>query len=277
MGIKLCSLAAVVLALGVTQNGSSGQPRSSGLLSKRVLEFEFHGASDDRGHVWRGAPGEMVQAILALAVHTETPIAVEGLTPDQPTLPIEIKLASPATVGEILDLMIEKDARYQYREEEGIIVVRPWAALGDKEDCLNTVVPRFRTSYPWEYAWHSVECLLGILEKSPERVVPDPAAGCGGGVGTLPCHTDELIELDLSDARLLEIANKVAVQGGNFAWSATYEDATTGCGSLRLGHYQPATCYPYGEQEQGKAEDWIWVKGLPPSCRGCHYHWKATQ
>ncbi len=268
MGLSFC----ILLLLGAPR---TGPPASHDPLSTRVGEFEFHGGSHDRGHVERGALGGMVEAVRALVSHAAVPINVEGLPSAARTVPIEIKLEAPASVREILWMMIDRDPRYELREDGEPAVVRPTIALDDPDDCLNSKVPRFKISYPWFYGWHSVSCLVNLLEKSPSRLVPDPAVGCGGGTGSPPCHTDELIEVDLTDTTLLEIANQVVVRGGNFAWSAEYDGEASDCGSLRLGVYQPAGCYPFGEQAENQPQNWVWVKGLPPDCRNCHYHRKG--
>lgn len=261
-----CVLFAVAGTLPA-QRANYGEP-----LSKRVVEFEFHGRASHRGHLRHDEDGGLPEAVVALARHTETAIAVEALPAESPPVAIELVLRAPSTVGRVLAMLLERDSRYRFERQGGMVVVRPRSAWEEPLDCMNTVVPRFRITYPWPLAWHAVECLVESLGRESSSPPADPLADCKIPLGEIPrCQAFELVDLELSGATLSDIATKVALRGANFAWHAEYAGPDPKCASLRLVTYQPATCYPFVE---GISER---VKGLPPRCRGCHYHAKAPE
>ena len=121
MLIKVISIVVITAVWGTAVTVAGDQ-----LLDTRVARFEFHGQSPARGHVTAQVPGGMLDAAMALAFHTNVRICIEEVPRQQPGPPVPIEVSVRArTVGEILQLMVNQDPRYTYRERLSVVEVLP--------------------------------------------------------------------------------------------------------------------------------------------------------
>lgn len=245
---------------------------SSELLDTHVVQFEFHGSSNDRGHVWAQVPGGMLGAALALAFHAKVRICVEDLPSGNTRVPIGISIRD-ATVGEIIKRMIRQDPRYEYAERSGVIEILPVNARSNAANCLNAVVPPFRVNGPWSVAWGQVGCQLLNMrgqqqgsDKGAES--PRPCSGGGSHLGHPP---SKVLEASFKGMTLRDILIALCSMAGDVGWYASYQSVAPDCGGLRLGEYQPTGWY----EEDPHGPNRIWVQGLPTRCLSCHYHRSA--
>jgi hypothetical protein len=271
--MRITLLHAVPL-MGLLTLGTSTVSGASQLLNIPVVRFEFHGRSNDRGHIWAQVPGGMSDAGLALAFHTNIRICVEELPSGSPRVPIEISMRD-ATVQDILNEMMRQDPRYEYAERSGVIEILPVNARSDASNCLNTVVPSFRVDGPWNAAWRQVGCQLLNMrrprqgsEKGSE--LPRPCSDGGSHLGHPP---SKVLTASFNGMTLRDILIALCSMAGDVGWYANYQSASPGCGSLRLSDYQPTGWY----EEDPHGPNRIWVHGLPTRCLSCHYHQGAAR
>ena len=269
MGAALRRFIPLIGLIIATTSSVSG---SSKLLNTHVVRFEFHGRSNDRGHVWAQVPGGMQDVALALAFHTNVRICVEELPSGNLRVPIEISLRD-TTVGEILDQIVRQDPRYEYAERSGGIEILPLNARSNGANCLNAIVPPFRVNGPWSVAWGQVGCQLLSMrrqqmgsEKGSESSRP-----CSGGGSHLGHPPSKILEASFKGMALRDILNALCTMAGDVGCYASYQSASPDCAGLRLGEYQPQAWY----EEDPHGPNRIWVQGLPTRCLSCHYHRSA--
>ena len=77
------------------------------------------------------------QAIGTLARAAGVPMGFEGLLTAKKRFSI---LATKRTLRDVLDAMVAADRRYEWREDDGVIVVRPVDAWNDQSSSLNAPV-----------------------------------------------------------------------------------------------------------------------------------------
>ena len=239
---------------------------SQSLLDRRVAQFETH--SDARRNVHPlSESGDVQGTLVALAEHANVRICFELLPPrkGEKQRRFDLRVADK-TVGEILQILVRKDRRYEYRESLGVIEVFPVGADKDPRDCLNTVVPALHVHYPWKRAWGEVRCEILVLSEHPGRVVPDPFAEGYSGASHLPHPPEQMLEATFEKRTVREILDELSSMAGNVAWYASYDGPSPSCKNLALGEYQPLPVYP---PATGAGP---WTPGLPPACAICHYH-----
>ncbi len=240
---------------------------SDRLLTLRVPSFEFHGNSPRRGHVVAESPGDVPEAALNLAIHAHVRMAIEGLP--GPRLPIEIR-AKSGTIEEILQRMIEQDARYEYVERLGVIEVRPVGAAGDPGDCLNMVIPKFEVHYSWEIAWGQVRCEIRIISQNPNDIVPDPlTVGRCWGSSHLPATPPKILSANFEHRTVRDILDTLASMAGNVAWYLPSKVSAPNCRALEqtIAEYAPTTMY-----RRRNAPKLAFTEKPPGKCLKCHYH-----
>ena len=76
-------------------------------------------------------------AIGSLARAADVPMGFEGLVPLDTPLSIR---ATTRKVRDVLDALIAADPRYEWREDDGVVVVRPVEAWNDQASALNNTV-----------------------------------------------------------------------------------------------------------------------------------------
>ena len=265
MRSRVWILGVLILAANVAAGGE-------GLVDRSVGEFLFRGRSHkgEMGHLAVDGPVGIGGALLNLATHTEVPIAIEALPEAgrEAVIPIEID-AKNTTVGKILTEIVRQDPRYSFRERLGIIEVLPVHAGTDPGNCLNMVLPEFRTDEAWTYVVQSLRCQIDRVSTKKE-ILPDPirAGVCGGGsFGLMPHPPPGVIRMSFQNEPLRDVLDKLAVRAGNIAWEASYRGPAPACDSLTLSFNQPRQWFP--SDGPGPV---TWSEGLPEKCLSCHYH-----
>lgn len=256
-----------IFSVALSAAGFSGGVES--LLDIRVPAFEFHGKSKVRGHLAGNSVGELPEAAMKLGDHADLRICIEEVAPRLPhsSVPIEVSVKDK-TVGEILQLMVTQDARYEFQEKLGVIEVFPVGATEDPENCLNMAIPLLRINYPWSVAWGQVRCQIQIISRDPNDIVPDPlAAGRCWGRSHLPGLPEKLVQATIERRTVRQILNELVVMGGNVAWFAHFEDGPPNCGNLGLATYQPKTMH-----RRTNTSSPAFTEIPPTECLSCHYH-----
>jgi hypothetical protein len=210
--------------------------------------------------------GDLSGTLLALARHANVRICFElrPLRKGEKQRRFDIRVADK-TVGEILQIVVRRDRRYEYRERLGVIEVFPVGADKDPTGCLNMVVPALHVHYAWKLAWGAVRCEVLLLSEKPGRIVPEPVYECSGA-SHLTHPPERMLEATFENRTVREILDELSSMAGNVAWYATYDGTSPGCKNLVLGEYQPLTMYP------PNTTGGPWTKGLPMACTMCHYH-----
>ncbi len=262
MGSRLTLGLLILFACPLTPRPNGG---GDGLLDRRVAHFETHTNARRMAHMLSQA-GDLRGALIALAMHADIRICFEQRPPrkgeKQPSFDVRV---ADKTVGEILQILLEKDRHYEYRERLGVIEVFPVGADKDPTDCLNMVVPALHVHSPWKWAWGAVRCEVLLLSEKPGRIIPEPFTECSGA--THMSHPPErMLERTFENWTVREILDELSSMAGNAAWYATYDGPSPSCKNLVLGEYQPLTWYPPAK------EGGPWTEGLPQTCRICHYH-----
>jgi hypothetical protein len=213
-----------------------------------------------------GEGGDLEGTLVALAEHASVRICFELRPPrkGEKHRRFDFRVADK-TVGEILELVVRRDRRYEYRERLGVIEVFPVGADKDPTDCLNMVVPALHVHQPWKWAWGAVRCEILLLSENPGRVVPEPLSECSGATH-LSHPPERALEATFEKRTVREILDELSSMAGNVAWFANYDGPSPTCKNLVLGEYQPLTWYPPAK------EGGPWTEGLPQTCMICHYH-----
>ena len=233
-------------------------------LQKRVCRFIFHGGDPEKStHNPGVGPLGISAAAGALAHQAEVPICIESLpaismeTGDT-VAPIEID-ATDVTVREILDEMIRQDPRYTYRERLGVIELLPEGADRDLTNCLNLIIPSFKTRNTWNALIGELRIQVATVAKSAK----DGAVRGGSGVAVPPAG---YIEADFENQTLRDILSKLCARVGNMAWAAHFEGPRPACEDISFGTYKPRMSYPLNTVPLTYSD------GLPQECMTCHYH-----
>jgi hypothetical protein len=141
------------------------------------------------------------------------PVSAEGIT-GRLTL-------TGLTAREALDRLMEVDSRYEWREIDGVIVVRPRMAWSDPNHFLHRTVSSFTV--------HD-QHLGSTLEAVIDTFGPFRWPG-GGRFISSTRQADRVISLNLGTTSILEILNAAVRTHGAMGWvlsycgSATYENA----------------------------------------------------
>jgi hypothetical protein len=230
-----------------------------------VAQFETHSDARRNAHML-GVGGDLEGVLFALAMHANVRICFERLPPRKGEKQRRFDFCvADKTVGEILQILVRKDHRYEFRERPGVIEVFPVGADKDPTDCLDTVVPVLHVHQPWKWAWGAVRCEILLLSENPGRVAPEPLSVCSGA-SHLSHPPEKMLEATFEKRTVREILDELSSMAGNAAWYATYDGPSPSCKNLVLGEYQPLTWYPPAK------EGGPWTEGLPQTCAICHYH-----
>lgn len=238
------------------------------LLTKMVLEFQFHGKSRTRGHLAAEPPADLPEAALHLGIHSHVRICIEGAA-KRPGPAITIN-AKNKTVGEILQLMTKQDPSYVYREHLSVVEVLPVGAANDATDCLNMVIPKFEVHYPWQIAWGQVRCQIAIISKDPNDIVSDPLrVGRCWGASVLPAPPDKILYASFDHAKVRDILDTLASKAGNVAWYLPWKTSAPNCTAFdrTIAEYAPKTMY-----RRLDTQAIAFTERPPIKCLKCHYH-----
>ena len=144
--------------------------------------------------------GPFPSAVHDLANATRVPMGIEFLGPGRHPISGSIP-ATGRTLREVLDAMIAVNPQYEWREMDGVIVIRPVAAWNDGANLLFTMVP-------------PVRMIDTTLQKAVERLAlevgdPRPVSNISGKV----------LSLDLPQGTVLDLANAILRAHGELAWT----------------------------------------------------------
>ena len=154
---------------------------------------------------WNGSPARVRFSSLtgaqlaALGNAAGVAVGFEGLSPQPFAEPID---ATGHRLGAVLDALVKADPRYEWREDDGVIVVRPVGAWLDNASLLDTPVARMS--------------LKGIMAGDALGLLSQMF-----GVEPLFRGTDSRrFSVDVRDgAPLLEALNAIVREHGSLAWS----------------------------------------------------------
>jgi hypothetical protein len=110
------------------------------------------------------------QTLGKLARATDVPMDFEGLAVQ--TKPLSIP-ATRQTLRKVLDAMIAADLRYEWREDDGVIVVRPVDSWSDETSWLNIVVDGVTLSDVAATELHAVLTRMVGVKVTPSQGVGD--------------------------------------------------------------------------------------------------------
>lgn len=122
-----------------------------------------------------------------------------------------------ATVGEALKYVQALDPRYDYREMEGVIVIRPRAAWGDPDDPLNR--PVVHLSLVDVSPAHAFGYVTTILYGQNYRDEPTDDGRLGGP-----------ISIQVSSGSALDVLNQIARGTMPLTWTVRYRGDDLGAG-----------------------------------------------
>lgn len=211
--------------------------------------------------------GDLGGTLEALAMHANVPICFELLPPRKGEKQRRFSIcATDKTVGQILQMVVRKDPRYEFRERLGVIEVLPVGADKDPGDCLNMVVPALHVHYPWNLAWFAARCEVSLLSEHPGGLFPEPLAACSPSGAALSHPPQGMLEATFKNRPVRDILDELCSMAGGVFWAASYEGPSPSCKNLMLGAGQMMTWYPPAR----KGEPWI--QGVPSPCTMCHYH-----
>jgi len=155
--------------------------------------------------------GPSQSGVLDLANATRVPMGIEFLRPGpgRHSTPPDIA-ATGRTLREVLDAMVAVDPRYEWREMNGVIVIRPAAAWNDAQSLLFRVVEPI----------HLIDVAPNEALQRIAREVgyPHPISGISG----------KPLSLDLAQGTVLDLANAIARAHGELTWALSDEPPLDG-------------------------------------------------
>lgn len=209
--------------VGLQMGGSGGGCGVPGLMPEHPVDVALYGDAPvlstgsspavlDRivGNNSEGRPlrviGPYPSAISYLAEATKAPMGIEFLGPDPPARSGNIN-ATGRTLREVLDAMIAVDPRYEWREMQGVIVVRPAAAWHDPESILFRLVPSVR-----------------LANVSPQAAIDRVAQALGFQPVLAGFADGKTISLDQPQGTVLDLVNAMLRAHGEITWALTPSD-----------------------------------------------------
>ena len=166
--------------------------------SAAVLDRIVRTGASDRPLV---VNGPFPSAVRDLANATMVPMGIEFLGPGNPPRSAEIP-ATGRTLREVLDAMVAIDPRYEWREMDGVIVIRPTASWNDPQSLLFRLVPGERM--------HDV---------SPQEAVERLARQLGHNGRLVGIPGGKLLSIDAPQGTVLDFANTIVRAHGEMIWT----------------------------------------------------------
>ena len=144
--------------------------------------------------------GPSESGVFDLANATRVPMGIEFLNPAShfqvPDIP-----ATGRTLREVLDAMIAVDPRYEWREMDGVIVIRPVGAWNDPRDML------FRIVEP-----------IHLIDVTPDDAIRRIAREVGYP-HPITAFPGKPMSLDLPQGTVLDLANAIVRAHGELTWA----------------------------------------------------------
>jgi hypothetical protein len=160
--------------------------------------------------------GPFPSSVRDLANATRVPMGIEFLGPGRHPISGRIP-ATGRTLREVLDAMIAVNPQYEWREMDGVIVIRPVAAWNDAANLLFKIVA-------------PVRMIDTTLQNAVERVALE--VGAPRGVSDISGKT---LSLDLPQGTVLDLANAILRVYGELTWTLEPEQEPP-LGGVRSGY-----------------------------------------
>jgi hypothetical protein len=154
--------------------------------------------------------GPYPAAVSDLAKATKVPMGIELLGPGDHPVTGKIT-ATGRTLRDVLTAMVLIDPRYDWREMDGVVVIRPVVAWNDPESLF------FRLVAP-------VQMRAVALQQAVERLARE--VGYGYPLGGIPAG--KRLTLDLPQGTLLDLANAILRTHGELTWTLEPESSSDG-------------------------------------------------
>jgi hypothetical protein len=149
--------------------------------------------------------GMYTSAIWSLSKVMRTPFGME-VAPVAPPAPSQPVNAMGRGLRDVLDMLVERDPRYQWRVIDGVIVIRPVAAWNDAADPLFALVP-------------DVELSDVTMTEAVQAVL----AALGGDSRAIIIDDSKRVSLSVLHGTALDLLNALVRSHGELMW--TFEPA----------------------------------------------------
>jgi hypothetical protein len=164
----------------------------------------------------------LMQALTRIATDFQVPMGIEWVRDSQTSRRID-EPWHDSTVSEIIRTLVKAYPGYEVRFGD-VVEIFP-SALDDEHDFLRLRVPRFREKNEWLAAAH--QKLRRLLEPLIRYVPPTPpGAGEAGSLG-VGIGGKRPVSIDVQDATLREILNRLILSAGETTWVVTYPEFPT--------------------------------------------------
>jgi hypothetical protein len=120
------------------------------------------------------------------------------------------------TVGRALDALIAVDPRYAWREEDGVLIMRPVEAWRDRTHFLNEIVGPIN-----ERQRRAIDIVKGLYDRKGLRI----NWSSGGGIYSPTLKESDLdlpISVTLPTSTMLGVLNAIATSHGQLGWLVEY-------------------------------------------------------
>jgi hypothetical protein len=145
--------------------------------------------------------------IRELAAATRTPFGLESAPPGSPHAQTEF-VATGRSLGDVLEAITRLDPRYQWREMNGVIVVRPVTAWSDGESPLFALAPPVRLD--GARSAEAVAAAAVAMGRQPTELVAFPDG--------------RRVSVDLQGGTMLDLLNAIVRSHGELCWTYTPAD-----------------------------------------------------
>ena len=116
------------------------------------------------------------------------------------------------TVGRALDLLVAADPRYAWREQDGVLLLRPVAAWRDREHYLQAPVPGLEADRR-----RAIDIAKNLYERQGIRIIWS-SGGVIGGPSHFEHDLGRLISVSLGPGTLLDALNAIVKAHGGLGW-----------------------------------------------------------
>jgi hypothetical protein len=129
------------------------------------------------------------------------------------------------TLREALDGLVALDGRYEWRDLDGVVVVRARAAWSDPRDPLNQRVKNID--------WHDLDQIAAINQIA-RLFFPNADRDPFEGMRAPRVRT---FDVKVADGTILDVLNTAAQSDGQLGWAVSFGSLSSSPFSLTLGHY----------------------------------------
>ncbi len=224
---KACFLALAAILSGRLFSGwpgQEGQPRGGGILAKPVGSFEVQSVS-------------IVGALLQLGREARIPLGIEYVDLEAAERPISVSL-NQSTVGEALKAILKDSKGYEWRVNDGVLIISHARVPSGRKNLLDLVLREF-TLPPCtvQEAGHSLWMALDYQLRPGIR-------GTVGNYSPGVAH-DRIGPLTMRNVTARQVLNRLVSDKRNAAWIVqvppSYLDQVPSDGLWRIVEYDDPT------------------------------------